>query len=49
MDEWVLLEHAVYNANSKDIHYDAPKTKSSVTTYANSRSTVGNETGGRLC
>ena len=22
MDKWVLLEHEVYNANSKDIHYD---------------------------
>ena len=22
MDKWVLLEHAVYNAKSKDIHYD---------------------------
>ncbi len=22
MDKWVLLEHEVYNAKSKDIHYD---------------------------
>jgi len=22
MDKWVLLEHEVYNGNSKDIHYD---------------------------
>ena len=22
MDKWVLLEHKVYNAQSKDIHYD---------------------------
>ena len=22
MNKWVLLEHKVYSANSKDIHYD---------------------------
>jgi len=22
MDKWVLLEHEVYNAKSKDVHYE---------------------------